>query len=157
MYTEKDTTEAKRALSLFIAGLVLYTAVFAVLIVVALKGRIAWLNALCLVVYAVGAVFLWGNFGAKLWVWRRFLRDMNTGLERQVNGEIAAIDDQPSHKDGLECRALRLLTGEESDKAGGRVLYIDASRFPLPISVGQKVCCTVFGNYIKRLATEEDA
>lgn len=157
MYTQTDTDKANRAFLLFLIAYAVFAALCVALLVFALVGRLAWLNALGAFLLAVGSVFLWGCFGIKLIVWRRFLRDLRIGTEHEIDGQIGAIEEETAHKDGLECRAVHLLTGEDSDKAGGRVLYIELSRFPLPIVPGQKIHCLLFGNFIKDLHIEEEA
>ncbi len=157
MYTQTDTDKANRAFLLYLIAYTVFAGLCVALLVVALTTRQAWLNALAAFVLAAGSVFLWGFFGVKLIVWRRFLRDLIIGTEHEIAGEIGSIDEETSHKDGLDCRAVHLLTGEDPDKSGGRVLYVELSRFPLPIAPGQKIRCKLFGNFVKDLRIEEEA
>jgi signal transduction histidine kinase len=156
MNTDRDITEASLAFRKFILGY----GILALLLLGALVGglvwRMDWLAYVSIAVLAVASLFLWGNFGIRLIAWNRFLKEMRIGLERTISGMIASIDEDEAMKEGLEFRALRLMTGEESDKAGGRLLYVDASRFPLPACVGQTVSCRLFGNYVKDIMSSED-
>ncbi len=157
MYTQTDTDKAKRAFLIFLIGYTVFAVLCVALLVMALTTRLVWLNVLSTFVLAAGSVFLWGLFGIRIIIWRRFLRDLVIGTEHEIAGEIGSIEEETAHKDGLDCRAVHLLTGEESDKAGGRILYVELSRFPLPIAPGQKIRCKLFGNFVKDLRIEEEA
>jgi hypothetical protein len=156
MYSENDYIEAKSALKKFIILYGVFALAMIGAIVAALIIRVEWLSYTAAGVLTIASLFIWGNVGVRLYAWNRFLKDMRIGLEREVVGELASIDEDDSLKEGLEFRALRLLTGEESDKAGGRLLYVDASRFPLSANLGQKVCCKIFGSYLKEIKVLEE-
>jgi predicted membrane metal-binding protein len=156
MYTDKDYSDAGTALKRFIVWFSQFLLALLVAVVYALLSRTEWLIYVSAAVLTAGAIFLWGNFGVRIFFWRRFLIDMQNGMERQAEGVIASIDAQETNKEGLEFRALRLITGDETDKAGGRLLYVDSTRFPLPAGPGQKVVCRLYGNYIKDMALQED-
>ena len=149
MYTEQDWKQANGAWARFLALLGAIVVVLGGAIAAALILRMIWLLYTAAVVLTVVSLFLWGNFGVRIFCWRRFLKDMRTGMQREVTGEIISIDEELSLRDGVEFREVRLMTGEDSDKAGGRVLYIDASRFPLNVSIGARVHIDLFGNYVK--------
>jgi ABC-type nickel/cobalt efflux system permease component RcnA len=156
MYTEADFIGSKTALSRFMA---LYSAIAVLLVTVfvySILGRVEWLAYASAIVLGVVSLFLWGNFGGRLLCWRRFLTDMQQGLEKEAAGYILSIDDGETTKEGLEFRALHIMTGDETDKAGGRLLYVETSRFPLNVTLGQKVRCRLFGNYVKDIEPLEE-
>lgn len=156
MYTDKDFTDANSKLKKFVVLFCLFAAVMIAALIYSLLVRVEWLVYVSAGLLTVGSLFSWGNFGVRLMLWNRFLRDMQNGLERQAEGVIASIDEDEAQKEGLEFRAVRLFTGEDSDKAGGRLLYVDSSRFPLPAGPGQRVTCRLFGNYIKDMTLLEE-
>jgi len=155
MYTDADFLGAKTSLKWFISLYALLAALLLGLFAYSLVARIMWLTYAAAACFALASVFLWGAFGVRLAAWRRFLRDMQAGMEREVEGVISSIGDSDTQKEGLEFRAFRLMTGDESDKAGGRLLYVDSSRLPLPAGPGQKVLCRLFGNYVKDIRVME--
>ena len=157
MYSEKDYNDAKSTLRNFILLYGLMAAILLGLFVADQFWRMIWLSYVSAGVLAIASVFLWGNIGVRLICWNRFLNEMRAGLERTATGVIATIDEEDAIKEGLEFRALRLMTGEESDKAGGRLLYVDASRFPLEAEVGQTVSCRIYGNYVKEIEVLEES
>jgi hypothetical protein len=156
MYTDKDFIEANAALKKFVALYFVLAALLLVLYLYSMFTRIEWIGYVSALVLVLASLFLWGNFGGRLVCWRRFLHDMRQGLEREASGIIATVDDEVAQKEGLDFRVLRLLTGDETDKAGGRFLYVDTSRFPLPAGPGRKVRCMLFGNYIKEMTVLEE-
>lgn len=156
MYTDREYLESKSALNAFTA---VFSAAALLLLGAMVFGLVAgtqWLVYAAACVLAVGALFIWGNFGARLFCWNRFLKEMRIGLEREITGVVASIDEEEAVKEGIEFRGIRLFTGEDSDKAGGRLLYVDSTRFPLPAVVGQKVHCRIFGNYVKAITVLEE-
>lgn len=157
MYTETDYSGAKKALNRFILLYSFFAVIMLGLMTMAFIERIAWLAYVAAGFLAVASLFLWGIFGARLVCWHRFLREMERGLEREIDGIVATIDEEEATKEGLEFRAFRLMTGESSDKAGGRLLYVDSSRFPLSVKPGQKVSCMLYGNYIKSIKLLEES
>lgn len=156
MYTEADYSSSKRALNRFLALFVAVAVILLAAFAYSLLLRVSWLAYASAIALGVISLFLWGNFGGRLVCWRRFLTDMQQGLERETAGYILSIDDDETTKEGLEFRALRVITGDETDKAGGRLLYVEASRFPLNVTLGQKVRCRLFGNYVKDIEPLEE-
>lgn len=151
MYTQTEFSAARGAMKRFVLLYATLAIVMLGFIVYALIARVEWLTYVAAGLLAASSLFLWGNIGARLYCWNRFLKEMQRGLERQAEGIVASIDEDETTKEGLEFRALRLFTGESSDKAGGRLLYVDSSRFPLQAKPGDKVKCKLFGNYIKEI------
>jgi hypothetical protein len=151
MYTETEFSGAGKALKRFILLFAAFALIMLGLMAYALIVRIDWLVYAAAGVLVAGLLFSWGNFGARLYCWNRFLKEMRRGLDREAEGVIASIDEDETTKEGLEFRALRLLTGESSDKAGGRLLYVDSSRFPLKVQPGERIRCRIYGNYIKEI------
>ncbi len=156
MYSEKDYLDATVKQRRFTLLFVLIAVVLVGLLVADQFWRLLWLSYVSAGMLAILSVFLWGTIGVRLYCWRKFLREMNAGLERSVEGVIGSIDEDETTKEGIEFRALRLLTGDEADKAGGRLLYVDSSRFPLKAQEGQKVSCRIFGNYVKEIEVLEE-
>jgi hypothetical protein len=156
MYTDEDYKSSKLTLKRFIAAYAALSVLSLGALAYSLLVRVEWLAYASAVVFVLVTLFLWGNFGGRIVAWRRFLKDMRAGLEREATGVVLSIDDNEALKEGLEFRAVRLMTGDETDKAGGRLLYVDSSRFPLPVSLGQRVCCRLFGNYIKDMTAVEE-
>lgn len=156
MYTDDDFKGSKKTLKRFIALYAVFAAVLAAAFVYSLIARVEWLAYASAVVLAAISLFIWGNFGGRIVAWNRFLTDMRHGLEREATGVVLSIDDTEAIKEGLEFRAVRLMTGDDTDKAGGRLLYVDSSRFPLKAGLGQRVRCRLFGNYIKDITVLEE-
>jgi hypothetical protein len=156
MYSENDYREANLALKKFDVLYIGFAVVMLGAIAAAMIIRTQWLAYAAAAILTISSLFLWGNYGIRLVAWSRFLKDLEKGLEHEIAGVIATIDEEDSLKEGLEFRAVHLLTGDDTDKIGGRLLYVDASRLPLPVSQGQKVNCKVFGNYLKEIQILED-
>jgi hypothetical protein len=155
MYTQADLMRADASFRKFIALFLLAAAAPAGLFVFSVRARIEWLAYASAAWMPLALIFIWGNYGVRIAAHRRFLHDMLAGLEKEASGTIAAIDKVDTQRDGLEFRAFHLMTGEDSDKAGGRLLYIESGMLPLPAGPGQKVSCRTFGGYVKDIKVLE--
>ena len=156
MYLQSDFQKAKTALTRFVA-------IYATLCVLALAGVVTFLILRLAMplyvlagVFTVVTIFLWGIFGGRLRAFWRFLREMSVGRESEAQGGLASMDDHNSYKDGVEFLGLRLFVGDETDKQGGRLLYVDSSRLPLPVQIGQTVRVKLYRNYLKDIQPLED-
>ncbi len=156
MYLQSDFQQAKTALTRFVA-------VYATLCMLVLAGvvtflilRLAMPLYILTGVFTVVTIFLWGIFGGRLHAYWRFLREMSVGRESETQGVLASMDDHNSYKEGVEFRGLRLFVGDETDKQGGRLIYVDSSRLPLPVQIGQAVRVKLYGYYLKDIKPLED-
>ena len=156
MYLQSDFQQAKSAFMRFLTLYAVLGALVLAGIVTCLIIRQAMPLYVLAGVFTVVTIFLWGIFGGRLRSYWRFLREMSVGRESEAQGLLASMDDHNSFKDGVEFRGLRLIVGDETDKQGGRLLYVDSSRLPLQAQIGQTVRVKLYGNYLKDIQPLED-
>jgi len=98
------------------------------------------------VIYAVGAVFTWSFVGAKIIKYRGFVYSILNGLDRTIQGQIIAVNNNITYDNDLEFYKIEI-TGDEKEE--NRYLYLDARKDIDTIEVGNNVKLKIFGNYIK--------
>lgn len=173
MYTQRDLQQVNAALrrEWFILGPVLL--VLAGAYVYALAARVRWLAMVCGSLLFV--VLCYGLLARirPLMRYRRFLRDLEQGLTRQVRGTVLQIGERAELQDGAMVLPVRLLLAEGepsvrreslaaerlnartgTDDGNERILYINYSKRQAMPRVGQRATFTCFGRHI-RAVTED--
>ena len=170
MYSERDLLEVNYRIRRTWVALIPVLAVFAALLVYALVKRI---HALALASAPMLIVAFIYGFVACLWPnlrYRRFLRDMDSGLSRDVRGVIVAVGDAPELQDGAMVLPVRVrVNGEAGEALRGesalserirqledsedtreeRIVYLNASKRELLPPPGTAVTLRCFGRHIK--------
>jgi len=170
MYSERDMLEINARIRRGWVILLPVLAVFAAAFVFALVKRVHWLalaaGALFVVALMAGCIaYLAPNMR-----YRRFLRDMQDGLSRDVRGVILAVSDRAELHDGarvlpvrvrveeavgeaapgesaLSGRLRQLEAGEDTREE--RIVYVNASKMALLPPPGTAVTLRCFGRHIK--------
>lgn len=124
MYTERDLQDASRRVK---KCAVLMAAVLAVLLaayVLALVKRLYGVSIAVALLMLIWTLFLGDLQLMPLKRYERFLRELDSGLRRQAECEILALEEEDQVQDGARVRALhvRLCDG------GSRIFYLNASK-----------------------------
>lgn len=175
MYSERDMNEINGRIRRGWLALIPVLVVFGAAFVFALVKRnhtLALVAAPLLIV-----AFIYG-FVARLWPnlrYRRFLRDMQDGLSRDLRGVIVSIDDKAELQDGamvlpvkvrldrtdggapsgasaLSERIQQLEAGEDDREE--RIVYLNASKRNLLPPPGSSVTLRCFGRHIRSVEAE---
>ena len=149
MYTQQDKLEIRQSIVKYAVILaVLAAAVLAVYVVGIVKG-VQWIvQASGLVLYGVFC-YMWFMY---LWPCIRysvFLKDMDTGLSREVCGSIVEVAKEEELQDGVRVYPVRVLLEEEEDE---RIVYLNVSKAEMLPANGTKVRLSCFGRHIKEVA-----
>ena len=177
MYSERDMLEVNYRIRRIWVALIPVLAVFAALFVFALVKRnhaLALASAPMLIV-----AFIYG-FVAHLWPnlrYRRFLRDLDSGLSRDVRGVILSVGGAPELQDGAMVLPVRVrINGEAGDALRGesalserirqledgkdtreeRIVYLNASKRDLLPPPGTAVAMRCFGRHIRAVEAEAE-
>ena len=173
MYSERDMLEVNYRIRRIWVALIPVLAVFAALFVFALVKRnhaLALASAPMLIV-----AFIYG-FVAHLWPnlrYRRFLRDLDSGLSRDVRGVIVAVSDEAELQDGAMVLPVRVQVENENAPTGTsalseriqrlesnedtreeRIVYVNASKREWLPPVATEVTLHCFGRHIKAVEAE---
>lgn len=113
--------------------------------------RISWPGHVAAGVCAAAIVFIYGMFGSRVNAYRRYLRDVDQGLEREITGSVSGIDETPAVSSNLEFLSVHITVPAQSDRepASDRLLRYDPVKGPVPFRTGQNVRLLLFGNNIK--------
>lgn len=80
--------------------------------------------------------------------YRGFLRDMNSGLGREIEGTIVEISANEDLQDGVRVLPVRILLKKEDDE---RIVYLNASKKELFPKEGVEVRLNCYGRHIKEV------
>lgn len=172
MYSENDMRAIKGRIRNNLLVLVPVLAALAAAYVYGLSAGLEWLPMVAGPLFFVAACF---GFLAYLWPnlrYRGFLKDMDSGLSREMRGKIAEIGETAELQDGARVLPVRVVLDPDADGGqekpelrasveairlgletpGGedeRIVYLNASKradFPGP---GAHVALTCFGRHIR--------
>ena len=165
MYTDQDMNDINARIRRGVIVLAPILLAILVAYVYALATRMKWLA-----VVAGPLLFVVACYGllAKLLPnvrYRRFLRDMDSGLSRELRGTIVAISDAAELQDGAmvlpvrvrleeddteeSAQAHRLAVETGEDAHSERVVYLNASKRDMLPGPGSAVRLNCFGRHIR--------
>ena len=152
MYSERDVIEIKRRIGRNLAVLIPVAAAILAAYVYALRERVEWLamlmGATLFVAVCYGLIaYLIPNIRYRL-----FLRDMQTGLTREMRGTILSVSDQAEDQDGARVLPVHMQLSEDGDE---RIVYLNAAKadgFPAP---GAEVLLRLYGRHIREVASQK--
>ncbi|MGI5878323.1 MAG: hypothetical protein ACOX7W_06910 [Christensenellales bacterium] len=155
LYTKKDYEDIVRQFRriwLLILGIA--AVCIAVWIVLASnqdrETRIAWPGYVASGVCSAAIVFIYGMFVSRVNAYRKFLRDVDQGLEREATGVVTRIEETPAESSNLQYLNIHLLPDDASDPTPSeRLLRYDPMKLPVPFREGQRVRLVLYGNHIK--------
>ena len=172
MYSERDMNEINARIRRSALALTPVLAVILGLYIYALAARVRWLAMVAGPLLFVVACY---GFLAKLWPdlrYRRFLRDMESGLSREMRGTIVAISDAAELQDGATVLPVRLKLAEGEECAVGesvqshrlaveagenagdeRIVYLNASKRDCLPGPGAAVKLLCYGRHIRAVET----
>lgn len=100
-------------------------------------------------VFGAMIIFLWGMKMTPLLSYRKYLKEISSGLTRDVEGTIVSFDADTTFRDGVSFYALIVNIGDLQEPEDERLLYWDA-QLPKPadIAPGDHVRFHAHGNDI---------
>ena len=100
------------------------------------------------ILWGAALIFLWGMKMSPLLSYRRYLREIRSGLSRTVEGVVTRFDTDTTYRDGISFYACVINVGGKGDPEDDRLLYWD-TRLPRPeIASGDRVAVRAHGNDI---------
>lgn len=78
-----------------------------------------------------------------------FLNDMQTGLSRQMIGNIVEVSQQEEFQDGVRVLPVRIFLDDEEDE---RIVYLNVSKLSYFPKEGEHVALDCFGRHIKAVS-----
>lgn len=101
------------------------------------------------IVFGGAIIFIWSMKLSPPLAYRKFLRELGRGLSRYVEGEIVAVDEEVTFRDGLDFYAIMVNIGDVNDPEDDRRLYWDAQLGkPEALQIGDQVIMHAHGNDI---------
>lgn len=99
-------------------------------------------------VWGAVIIFFWGMKMTPLLAYRRYLRELRSGLTREVEGLVVSVDEKTTYRDGISAYGLIVNIGNPDEPEDERLLYWDAQLGAPPIAEGDFIHCRAHGNDI---------
>lgn len=148
MYTQQDMTDIRQRIGKYSLILAVVLAALIAVYVVCMIVRIQWLAMLDAAAIFVAVCFMWCMYLYPCIRYRGFLKDMETGLVRQMEGSIVAVSDQEDLQDGVRVLPVRIFLKDEQDE---RIVYLNASKTAGFPAVGSEVKLSCYGRHIREV------
>ena len=151
MYDQKDFEANMKQLrrELLVFGLI--SVPFLIAIGVSFAVRIEWLTSALSILYGAIAIFLYNLRIAPVTAYRRYLRDIASGLKRESQGTLVSLERAEAFKEGVRFYTLLVNIDPKLDPEGERLFYFDVCK-PLPeVREGDQVHVLSHGNYVLKL------
>lgn len=148
MYTEQDRTEIRRRIIKYSV----MTAVIALLLLVGyVMGMIYRWEAWVMIDGAL--IFFTICFGLLMFIfpcvrYNVFLKGMQSGLGRSMEGTIVEVSENEDYQDGVRVLPVRILLKKEQDE---RIVYLNVSKKHLFPAEGTEVHLNCYGRHIREV------
>ena len=148
MYGEQDYIDIERRIRRNRLVWLPVLACIAALFALALIRRVQWLAYAAGVGFAVVTCFAFAFHQLPCLNYRKFLRELDSGLSREMTGQVVSVSDNVDLQDGARVLPVHLLLDKEQDE---RIVYLNASKrdqFPAP---GAHVRLKLCGRHIREV------
>ena len=149
MYTEQDRTDIRQRLVRYSVILAVILVALIAVYVMCMIVRIQWLAMADAVAMFAAACFMWCVFLYPCIRYMVFLKDMRTGLTREMVGSIVEVAEKEDLQDGVRILPVRIFLQDEQDE---RIVYLNASKVGGFPKAGTEVRLSCFGRHIKEVA-----
>ena len=149
MYTEQDRTDIRQRVVKYSVILAVILAALIAVYVMCMIVRIQWLAMIDAVVMFAAACFMWCVFLYPCIRYMGFLKDMQTGLAREIRGSVVDVSEKEDLQDGVRVLPVRIFLHDEQDE---RIVYLNASKADGFPEAGTEVRLNCFGRHIKEVA-----
>lgn len=145
MYSEKDLEQINGKIKKNVLVVSIIAAIVLADFVVALVKGVEWMAMVaaavlfCVVAYSLTAYII-PNVR-----YRRFLKDVQAGLSREMRGSIVEIGAQEEPQDGVRVLPVRIHLADEDDE---RLVYLNASKREMFAKAGDAVSLECYGRHI---------
>lgn len=148
MYTEQDRTEIRQRI-------IKYSAVTAVIALLLLAGYVLGMIHRWEIWVMIDGVLIFSTicFGWIMYIfpcmrYNNFLKDMQSGLGRSMEGTIVEVSQSEDYQDGVRVLPVRILLKEEQDE---RIVYLNAAKKELFPAEGAEVRLSCYGRHIREV------
>jgi hypothetical protein len=93
-------------------------------------------------------IFLWGMKLTPLLKYRKYLREIRAGLNRQVEGTVSHFEESTTSREGISFFALLVNVGDPENPEDDRLVYWDGQLQRPDLKRGQRVHILAHGNDI---------
>ena len=145
MYSDKDLAQINGKLKKNAVVLTIVTAVLLGGFIAALIIGIEWLAMVMGPVVFVAIAYGFTAYIIPNANYRRFLKDVQEGLSREMRGSVVEISANEEEQDGVRVLPVRIHLADEDDE---RFVYLNVSKKDLFANVGDSISMKCYGRHI---------
>lgn len=125
MYTQQDYLDINAQFSRKLRLMLLLEALLLAGLVYSLVIRLKWLTILISCVMGAIAIFYTGMTLSPLYAYRKFIRQLLSGRQRELTGRFKGFDAHEVLRDNVRYLSFLLNIGEQDEPQDDRQLYFD--------------------------------
>lgn len=148
LYTPKDLEENARQLKAEWLRIALCSAPMLALLIFSLVRRMEIVTIVVTIVWGALLIFLCSLRLGPVYAYRRYLREVTTGLSRRTEGVVVSYAQDLTFKEGVEFHVLVVNVGQKGDEEDDRMFYYDHCKPQPQLSAGERVCVTSHSNFV---------
>lgn len=148
MYTQQDRDQIRQRIGKYTVITVVLSAALLTGYVLGMVKRSQQLSMVTGCGLFAEICFMWCVFLYPCIRYRQFLKDMQTGLTRELKGSVVEVSDKEDLQDGVRVVPVRILLDEEQDE---RIVYLNVSKAEGFPASGESVRLNCFGRHIKEV------
>lgn len=148
MYTEQDRTEIRQRI-------IRYSVITVLIALLLLAGYVLGMIYRWEIWVMIDSVLIFSTFcfGWTMYVYpclryNNFLKDMQSGLGRSMEGKIVEVSQNEDYQDGVRVLPVRILLKEEQDE---RIVYLNVTKKEMFPAEGAEVRLNCYGRHIKEV------
>ena len=131
MYTQNDLKDLDQQYRQRLLMTLLPAVLLMVPLVWSLTVRAQWLTVLSTVLLGSILIFLWGTYLSPVSAYRKHIRGLLAGRQRELEGIFKGYADEVALRDKVRFRPLMVNVGDAAEPKDDRLLYWDIN-LPLP-------------------------
>lgn len=151
MYDQKDFIENAQQLRRELIMLLIMSLPFIIGIIISLIFRIQLVTVVLSIIYGALFIFLYNMRLAPVTAYRRYLRNIKTGLKRETEGALVSLDSDETYKEGVRFYTMLINVDTKMDPEGERLFYYDVCKPRPDIKEGDLIYIKSHGNYVIEL------
>lgn len=144
MYTKEDFESINLQFRHRVFFMLIPELLLLIALILSFVFRVQWLSVLLFCLIGAIALFTWGIYLSPLASYRKYLKDLLTGRQREYLGRFLGFDANDVVRDGVRFMPFMLDVSEIPQGSDDRLLYYDKQLPPPSWQIGMQLCITTF-------------
>ncbi|WP_102410329.1 hypothetical protein [Beduinella massiliensis] len=148
LYGQEDFASNQRQLRREWVRLAILSLPLLLLLIFSLVRRMEMATILVTIVWGALAIFLGSLKLGPVYAYRRYLREVTSGLSRETQGVVVSYAEDLTFKEGVQFHVLTVNVGQTGDEEDDRIFYFDHYKPQPGLTPGERVNVTSHSNFV---------